>query len=232
MPVGIKIWNDSYGLQVDGQTMHMVFLRKATVTGTQIPNGLSSGFCQVDIPLNPGEMLAFNTPYGAAMAGRWTGNGCMQVHFQGLPGTTLSYWVYGPYQPSGLNFGLQIRSESNQLLYDTGRMPLRYVADIQGVGTFPSVTKYAGQQLALIAYQQYCRMDILNPAQNPNGSWQGMQQFTTGFGRINSDGTVTVQNIAYTVDPYGPAYPPSDFANGYWSNNINNGYAVIDVTHT
>jgi hypothetical protein len=233
MDAGIQIWNDSGYLQIDGVNQHICLLRKGTVNGTGIPNGINNGdpddpqTTQLAIPVNPGELVAFNGPTPTAVAG-WYGNQT-QFHLFGPPASSpLNYWIFGPYTPSGDRFGVLLRDGNGIPIWDTGRPPMRVVGDVQGIGTFSGYSP--GRQLALICWQQYAALRIASPAQQNNGSYVGIQLFTAGFARADTSGNVFISNNTYTADPYGPAYPPPGFTDGGWSNGLDNRYTVVDVT--
>ncbi|WP_250512846.1 hypothetical protein [Caballeronia sp. INDeC2] len=234
MPAGLQIRNNANVLQIDGECQHYVLLRKGTQTGTGIPNGLNYGdpnnpqTTQMDIPMNPGELLAFTGPNPIAVAGSYQGR--TQLHVFGPPASSpVYYFVFGPYTPSGLNYGLLIRDANGNPIWDTGRPPMRVLSTAAGVGRFQGAAQ--GRNAALICWQQYARMELVNMVPHPGsiGLYDGLQEVTSAFARVDGN-DVVIQHQMYTGDPYGPYTLPNGTQGNAWDNGLNSKYTVVDVT--
>lgn len=226
------MWNDANLFQIDGDTAHVVLLRKGTYTTQTLPQGLTNKTSMVSVPVNDGEILAVpNVPF--AVAGK--ANGQWNLHFFAPAGTAFDAFIFGPYQPSGTRVGMEVYNGSGQLIYDTGRLPLRVLGEVAGVGTFGGFP--AGRRLALFPWTQYVSVERSHPAAGVGGGatyppFMLVSLVTTGFVSSDYSGNVTIQQVEYFSDVSGP-YDASRYPGGWdgtWSNNLQNKYSVIDVT--
>jgi hypothetical protein len=232
MAAGLQIRNDSGVLQVDGVNQHMVLLRSGTLTTSALNSGrvdIASSMAQV--AQNPGEILAIQAGgNGFSIAGRY--GGVTTVYFQGIgAGGSVPYWVFGPYTPSGINCGMLIRDGNGNPIWDTGRLPMRVLGNVGGLGTY--TVGQSGKSYALAAITQYGRLE--RSAQgNPGSTGDAFvtQTFTSGYGAISGQ-TVTITNSVTIGGAYGPIKAQSIPAGwgGTWDNNQQNTYTVLDVTN-
>lgn len=233
MTAGLQVWNGSHALQIDGENSHVILLRKGSAIGTALPNSVNSpspAYSYVNISLNPGELLALNCPKGGrtCIAGNYRGQ--MQVHIEGAPGVEVDYWVFGPYKPSGIRYGMEIYDDNGTLIYDSGRLPLRVVKTITGSGTFTAAAP--GRRCALICRQQNVSFQVLNYAVTQNRV-SCILYFTAGFANIDSNGSVTISDEQYTADIQSNLDPnslPDWWRLGGWNSSLDNSYVVVDVT--
>ncbi|MDR5879013.1 hypothetical protein [Caballeronia sp. LZ032] len=232
MPAGLQIRNDSNVLQVDGVNQHMVLLRAGVMTTGHLASGRTDiASSMATVAQNNGEILAIQAGgAGFSIAGRY--GGVTTVYFQGIgEGTLIAYWVFGPYTPSGVNYGMLIRDVNNVPIWDTGRPPMRVVQTVSGLGTF--TVGVAGKTYALAAVTQYGKLERSGaglPGQPGNQNL--LQTFTTGYGAISGQ-TVTIQNSLTIGGVYGPVSSsqiPAGWG-GVWDNQQQNTYTVLDVTN-
>lgn len=233
MGAGLQIVNDSGFLQVDGMNQHMVLLRSGAIGTSALYYGrkdIAASFGTV--AQNSGEILAIQAwGSGYSIAGRY--NGTTTVYFQGIgPGASVPYWIFGPYVPSGQNYGLLINGADGTPLWDTGRPPMRVAGSVSGLGTF--TVGAAGRSYALVAVTQYGSLDR-SAAGDPasNGTQELLiQSFSSGYGAISGQ-TVTLSNASTLGGAWGPV-PTSTAPSGWvgtWSNNQQNTFTVLDVTN-
>jgi hypothetical protein len=232
VPAGLQVWNNQSYTQIDGSTTHTILLRSGSVTTTALPPGLvidGNNYSQCAVTLNPGEILAFGGNGAVAHAGS-AGN-TAYLHVMAPPGSPVLYWVFGSYVPSGLNYGLQVFNESGAMIYDSGRLPIRVVGEVMGVGTFTGYP--SGRQLALVPWTQHA---ILTRSSAPGGQFGVvlLQTTTTGFARVDYTGTVFISDATYLRQQYlyqiqtGQGEPNG--WSGSFDNLLQNKYTVIDVT--
>lgn len=229
MTAGLQVWNDSSYLQVDGYNQHMVLLRKGQVTTTALTNGRTDMPCSMcTIAVNPGEILAipdatFN------VAGKYQGS--WQIHTLNGPGTTFDFFIFGPYQPSGINVGLEIYDESQRLIYDSGRLPMRVLGNVAGLGDF--TVGVPGRRYALYPNMLSCHLTRTSQGYTPGSNLQALliANFTSGFGRVSGQ-TVHIETTYYMATVAGPvssSQVPQNW-NIDFDNNIQNQFTVLDIT--
>lgn len=233
MPAGLQVWNDQSYVQVDGSTTHAVLLRSGAATTTAFPPQIAldpNNYSQCAITLNPGEILAFGG--GAACAHAGTANNTTYLHCMAAPGSSIPYWIFGAYSPSGIRYGMEIYNESGQLIYDSGRLPIRVAGEVSGVGTFSGYP--SGRTLALVPWMQHA---ILTRSSAPGGQFGVvlLQTVTTGFARADGgSGTVVIAEAQYLRQQYnyqiqvGQGEPQG--WSGSFDNLLSNKYTVLDVT--
>ncbi|VVE10467.1 hypothetical protein PIN31115_02590 [Pandoraea iniqua] len=228
----MQIWNDSNYLQIDGESQHVVLIRKGTVTTTALNTGGMVPTSAVTIAVNPGEFLALSSPSAPfCVAGKY--KGYWTLHVLGGADSVINYWVFGPYTPSGIRVGMAVFGSDGQMIYDTGRFPLRVAGEVQGLGDFSGWPP--DRTLALVPWMQYCELFrvVYSDPEPGADTVLGIGLFTTtGFARPVGNGVIHVENTEYQRFVSGPipktAVPPG--WEGTWSNNLQNKYSVIDVT--
>lgn len=229
MPAGLQVWNDASYTQIDGSTTHAVLLRSGTATTTTFQPGVAldpNNYSQCAIPLNPGEILAWSG--GAACTFAGVSSGLAYLHAMAAPGSGIPYWVFGAYQPSGINYGLQIFNEAGQMIYDSGRLPIRVVGEVSGVGTFSGYAP--GRTLALVPWSQHC---VFNRSTGtaPQGGTIIATDLTAGFARADSGGNVVIAEAQYMRSLYTiHNTDPVDLGPNPIDNLSPNKYTVLDVT--
>lgn len=234
MNAGLQVWGDHGLYQIDGENKQVTLYAKGTVYTGAVP-GTFPQYSGVAVPVPPGMILAVASaaPY-TIMAKH---EGLQDVVVQGGAGTPVNYWVFGPHVPSGLRYGMEVYNANGELIFDTGRAPMRHVATVAGSGTVSGLP--ADRTLALAVWQQAVSVNRWLGMLGPGGAGvypdyvMGVD-VTTGFVRSLGTGMVEITNQKYFVDQTGPwpggegAYP-TDWQ-GAWSNGLDNKYAVIDVT--
>jgi hypothetical protein len=233
MTSGLQVWNDQNYMQVDGLNQHIVLLRKGTAIGTTLANGRTDiGCCAFTVPVNPGEIVAFNGPAPITIAGKYAGSWNVFMFGAG-PGSALNYWVFGPYTPSGIRYGMEIYDDNQTLIYDTGRLPIRVVGEVAGLGDF--TVGSPGRQYAIVPWMLFTQLTRTSVNIPGSGGFNYLQQsFSAGIVGIQPGGqNVHSENITILATVAGPVAAQSiPFG---WvvniPNNLQNTVSVIDVTN-
>lgn len=235
MGAGLQIVNDSGSLQIDGLNQHMVLLRKGTISTASLYYG------RVDMPSsygtvaqNSNELLAIQAPgIGHSIAGRY--NGTTTVYFLGTgAGAAVPYWIFGPYVPSGENYGMELFGEDGTPIWDTGRPPMRVAGSVSGLGSF--TVGQAGRNYALVTVNQYGQIERGGASGPVNGGSPTnsflSQTFSSGYGGISGQTVSTSNNttLGGVWGPYSAGQIPAGWT-GTWTNNQQNTFSVIDVTN-
>lgn len=227
MTAGLQVWNDSNYLQVDGDNQHIVLLGKGQTTGTQLNHmtGSQVGSLHI-IPVPAGCFLALRGQAPWYLSGRYNGNWYINMVGAGA-GSWLQYWVFGPYQPSGINYGLEVYNGSGQLIYDSGRLPLRYVQEIAGVGSW--TVGQAGRDYALVPQIFWTHFTRNAQPLSSNTSIYVLTWLLEN-GLVNVSGqTVTSVNQSIMADAPGQQSNVTGY-NLDVTNNLQNTVTVLDVT--
>lgn len=145
MPTGLQVFNDSGVLQIDGAYNNLSFLRKGSSSVTEadpLPN-LDATNCKIPFSPEDGEIVAVSWSETGNFIKYWTSPTEMGFKMN-PPQGTLSYWVFGRTTYEGSD-GLQVFSESGDLVFDSHRKPFRVADFIIGndIRTYPSGRDYA-----------------------------------------------------------------------------------------
>jgi hypothetical protein len=233
MSAGLQVRNDSGYLQVDGVNQHIVLLGKGSSTTVALTHGRTDiPMSTCDIPCATGQIAAIQSSAPWTVAGKYGGNWTIQV-YGGGPGTVVNYWLFGPYTPSGVNYGAVIYDASGNPIWDTGRLPIRPIGDVAGLGTF--TVGSAGRVYALFPQQLYFRL-VRTGAGSSTTSSAGYTNLTAfgygGFGNIIGQTLTSLQDqyIASTAVDVPNNQVPVNWTCDV-SNNLQNTFTVIDVTN-
>lgn len=233
MTAGIQIRNDNGTLQIDGVSQHMVLLRSGVATTGALSNSRGDVACSTcQIAQNGNEILAIQAGVPFSIAGRYGGNTTVNIFGAGA-GYQFSYWVFGGYTPSGQNFGILLRDGNGTAIWDSGRLPMRVIGDVAGLGDF--TVGQAGRSYALAVQLQYgqlvrSREALVGSSTNPQQLM--IQTVYAGFASINGQ-AVHIVNTDYIAEVTGPINSdatPTGW-DGTWTNNLQNTYTVLDVTN-
>lgn len=234
MGAGLQVWGDHGLYQIDGENKQITLYAKGTLYTSPVP-GTYPQYSGASVPVAAGMILAVASASPFTIMAKH--NGIQDVVVQGVAGSTVNYWVFSPHVPSGTRVGMEVYGATGELIFDTGRPPMRHLATVEGSGTasgFP-----ADRTLALAVWQQSVSvrrwLGMLGPA-TPGfyPDYMMAVDVTAGFVRPLGGGQIEITDRNYFVDQTGPwpgyegAYPLH--WEGEWANGLSNKYAVIDVT--
>jgi len=231
MAAGLQVWNDASFLQIDGSSRHTVFRRKGTVLTQSLAQDGGLGDVSVAwIPCALDEFIAISGPTPFMLAGRLSGQ--MRFHVFNNPGTAVTYWVFGPYTPSGTRVGLEIYNEAGTLVYDSGRLPMRVTGEVGGLGV---IQLPQGRTYALVPWAQHVNTQFSVMVLPPQtGQYFTVSSGGADFGSVDGAGLVSITYRSYwqiasaPKDLDGNGQPPEQDSS--WDNGQQNKYTVLDVT--
>jgi hypothetical protein len=144
------------GLQFDAGLMTMALIGKGTVTTqTRLSGNTTASSALVPLPdLSSPIIIAVQSSFAAARAGRYVSNGQPVAHFatNGAVGQPLNYWLFGQsnrFPPTGV--GLELYDTAGNLTYSSSR-PVCTIADVLP-GVLQSRTLSASRQYAMAAQE-------------------------------------------------------------------------------
>lgn len=218
MPAGLIIYGDGGQMQIDGSTP-MVTLRRSGVVATSAVSGVPSMYTGA-LAVSGDEFVAFR-PQGFNWGTMW-GNGNGQALFASTGGpATFDYWVFGPHQDSGANYGLRVWNESGGLIYDTGRPMCNILGPHDGTG---GPTFWGNSNVAVVPKNIHCFFEIGVPP-NYVAPWQRQ---TMGGVQISGNQITTSNRVMAangpTESPIGKTTPDSS-----WTNNQDNSFMVVGL---
>lgn len=232
MPAGLQVFGDAGTFQIDGSTPHVTLLRKGVV-GMNQGHAQSNlgGVTSTTIPLNDGEVLAFASEgFNTVQWCRYNGQAVM-VSPNAPVGALLYYWVFSQHQSSGLNYGMQVFSETGALIYDTGRPTMNIVGTYMGQGlqTFPA------SRVAVIPWQIYARTDRRIVYTNVGTKPDFMAFIFADAGAVaTGGGGVDCRNMTVHGNASGPYSQASVFPSNWvyeGTNGLDNRFTVVDVSN-
>lgn len=227
MPAGLQVFNTAGTYQIDGTFPGFVFKRKVIVTCSTKVLGNTLSYYRGTFTINQGEIFAIRSSEPCCMNG--SVNGQMYLASMGPQNTQIEVYVFSQITSSGANSGLQVFSESGQLVFCATQKPLSFVGFPSGDGDFYYT---AGRTYAAICLTQYLyvsdQLFVVNPGANPT------------FNRVVlvREGMITALSNGIrisTLDKYANASQPPSLQGQPPSqscqSNAPNFHAIIDVTN-
>jgi hypothetical protein len=234
------------GLQFDAGLMTMTLIGKGTVY-TQAPLSGRSVVSSALVPLpnlSDPIIMAIQTPYFAARAGRYMNGSQAVAHYAtaGAIGSPLRYWLFGKtnsFPPA--NVGLELFDQAGNLTYSSSR-PICAIASVLN-GSGQSATLWGGREFAMSA-QEWTGYRSARAGLYRNGvPWEpgdsstsvatwSYNQETFLYGCAVNGVTVATAGVNYDSgrttlgSSREPIYPP---ANATWTRPMGS-VLVIDVT--
>lgn len=137
MAAGLQVWGDDNQLQIDGSSVHVTYRRYGSAQAVYQPATNAYWKAAAPVVLAADEVAVWRPQaglWGAGIPGV-TGGGINSISFMGeAQGMWFDYWVFGPHQASGLNYGMQVFGDDGTLIYDTGRAMMNVTDIHQGTG--------------------------------------------------------------------------------------------------
>ncbi|WP_084398263.1 hypothetical protein [Henriciella aquimarina] len=121
MPQGLQLFREDGSLQLDSNIKVPVFLRKGSISPTEIIPG---GPSKATVSLAAGELLAFRCASPAILNVKRSGS--VDIHSTGGSANQIHYYVFG-FQSVSPSFGLQVFDASGAKVYDATQKPLNIV---------------------------------------------------------------------------------------------------------
>jgi hypothetical protein len=224
MAAGIQVWGDHGGFQIDGETPMVTLTRRVTVSATPLQYANSNNaYGRFLVPANPGEIIAVRCGLPLLHTGFRSGNA--EYVMQGASSGTLDAWVFAPYAYTGNNCGMLVRSSDGTIIYDTSHAPMRWVRNIEGLGTFGGLP--SGRNLAMVFTSMHTKVQrsvLVNPVPDT-----GFSAVFGNFAQFQGDALVIGSDVTYAV--YQEKLPSGTISYAQtWDNGLPNRYTILDVT--
>ena len=226
MAAGFQAFNTAGTYQIDGVYKSFVLTRRVDVATTQAAGGNSSVGSQVGLAIAANELVALRCDSPCAPVGTLAGQ--FYVRTTAAVGTTISCYFFAPITASDATVGLQVFTESGELVFCASKKPLSFRDFVSGEGTF---TYETGRVFAaLMITQRYRVFDEVIPPGTTGGIWFHIVQAQRGMTKNAAGGIAVSYETDYQNASQSSAGAPGTPSQACQS-PLGSYHALIDVTN-